>query len=138
MKTKNIVIIGLIVITNIVACKKDDTTPTTPSTGITRNDYFGSWSCTEIPVAKNQYFDCTISADANVINNIKITNFANLNGTAFAIVNGKSVVLPVQTISNNTFEGYGTLDNSKNLITWHYYVKTNTDSTVCNTTFNRK
>ncbi len=135
MKAKNFFIIGLVVFTSFSACKKDNTTTTSET--ITRTDYVGSWACTETPAAKILNFDCTITADANTETNINISNFANLHGTAFAIVSGKSVVLPKQTFSGNTFEGYGTMEN-KNFISWHYYVKDNTDSLVYNTTFNRK
>ena len=136
MKAKTIFIIGLFLIVGIVACKKDDDTTQT-DTAINRTNYVGTWSCTETQATK-LYFDCTISLDATTASNIKITNFANLHETAFAIINGNSVILPKQTFSNNTFEGFGSMDNSKNLITWHYYVKDNTDSLVYNTTFNRK
>lgn len=121
---------------SIAACKKDDT-PTTPTETITRADYVGSWSCTEVPLAKNLNFDCSIFIDATTTSNIRISNFASLNDTAFAIVNGKSVILPKQTYSGNTIEGYGNMEN-KNFINWHYYVKNNTDSSAYNTTFNRK
>jgi len=117
-----------------ISCEKidDNNNPT-----FSRDDYIGSWSCTEIPQTKNLYFDCLISADANVSDNIKIQNFASLNSTAFAIVNGKSVVLPKQVLNGNTIEGYGTMEN-KNYIRWSYYVKDNTDSVMYNTNFNRK
>ncbi len=136
MKTKNIFITGLLIIAGIAACKKDETT-STPTETTTRNDYVGSWECTEIPAAKDQYFDCTIYIDATTGSNIKIANFANLHDTAFAIVNGKSVILPKQTFSGNTFEGYGNFVN-EDYLTWHYYVKDNTDSSAYNTSFNRK
>ncbi len=136
MKTKNIFIIGVVVIAGFAACTKDDTI--TPVETIKRTDYVGSWACTEVPVAKNLNFDCIISLDPSTESNIKISNFASLNSNAFAIVNGKSLILPRQTINNNTVEGYGTMDNNKNFITWNYYVVDNTDSTVYNTTFNRK
>jgi len=136
MKTKNILILGFLLAASLAACKKDDTTPT-PTETISRVDYVGSWSCTEVPVAKNLNFDCSISIDNNTTTNIKIANFANLNGSAFAIVNMKSIVLPKQTISGNTVEGYGSMEN-RNFITWHYYVKDNTDSLTYNATFNRK
>ncbi|MEI6696172.1 MAG: hypothetical protein WCO13_08895 [Bacteroidota bacterium] len=135
MKAKNIFILGFILVAGLNACKKDDTTTSTET--FTRADYVGSWACTETPVAKILNFDCTITTDANTETNINISNFANLHGTAFAIVSGKNLVLPKQTFSGNTFEGYGTMEN-KNFITWHYYVKDNTDSLVYNTTFNRK
>ena len=136
MKTKNIFIVGLLIAASFTTCKKDDNN-TTPIDTITRADYVGSWSCTEVPVAKNLNFDCSISIDNSTTSNIKIANFANLNGSAFAIVSVKSVTLPKQTISGNTVEGYGSMEN-KNFITWHYYVKDNTDSLAYNTTFNRK
>jgi hypothetical protein len=135
MKTKNIFITVLIIAGFMGACKKDETT--TPVETISRTDYVGSWSCTEIPQAKNQNFDCTITLDATNTTKIKISNFANLNGTATAIVNANIVSLPKQSISGNTIEGNGTMEN-KNFITWNYYVKDNTDSLVYNTTFNRK
>jgi hypothetical protein len=135
MKTKKKLLLGLFIIAVITSCKKDNTT--TPTDSITRTDYVGLWACTEVPQAKNQNFDCTITIDATIAENIKISNFANLNNTAFVIVNGKSVILPKQTYNGNTIEGYGTMEN-KNFITWHYYVKDNTDSLVYNTTFNRK
>jgi hypothetical protein len=135
MKTKLIFILGIILITCISSCKKDEST--IPSETFTRNDYVGSWSCVEVQQVKGQNFDCIISLDAVVAENIKISNFANLQGTAFAVVSGKNLVIPKQTINNNTFEGYGSMSNI-NFITFHYYVKDNVDSVVYNTTFNRK
>ena len=146
MKTKNIFIIGLLIAASFAACKKDDTNtgsynPINPNDSnyvdSTRIDYVGLWDCTEVPVAKNQYFDCTILIDSTSGNKIKIKNFANLNATVIARVNNKSVILSKQTISGNTVEGYGNMEN-KDFITWHYYVKDNTDSMAYNTTFNRK
>ncbi|MFZ4400836.1 MAG: hypothetical protein ACOYO1_12440 [Bacteroidales bacterium] len=138
MKAKNILILGLFIILGFAACKKDITSngPSSQADS-TRNDYVGSWACTEIPVAKNLNFDCTISIDANTETNIKIANFANLNSNAYAIVSAKSVILPKQILSGNTVEGYATMENI-NFIRWHYYVKDNTDSMAYNTTFNRK
>ncbi|MCX6232478.1 MAG: hypothetical protein NTZ33_13155 [Bacteroidetes bacterium] len=135
MKTTRILIATLFIIISFSGCKKDDST--IPSATITRNDYVGNWSCVEVPQAKNQNFDCTISLDALIADNIKISNFANLQGTAYAVVTGKNLVIPKQTINNNTFEGYGTMNNT-NYITMHYYVKDNVDSLVYNTNLNRK
>lgn len=125
----------LLVAFALISCEKDDNNVNTTTT---RADYVGSWTCSETPVAKTLYYDCVISVDANTTDNIKLQNFAGLNLTAFAIVNGKSVILPKQTISGNTIEGYGTMENT-NYITWQYYVKTgNSDSIMYNTNFNRK
>ena len=119
----------------LIACEKEENNN---NEVFTRSDYVGIWSCTETPVAKNLYFDCEIVVDTNTSDNIKLKNFAGLNLTAFAIVSGKSVILPKQTISNNTIEGFGTMQN-KNYITWQYYVKEgNSDSSMYNTNFNRK
>jgi hypothetical protein len=127
-------VLGLSIIAIVlVSCEKDNTVIDTT----TRNDYVGSWTCTETPVAKNLYFDCIITIDANTDDNIKLQNFASLNATAFAIVSGKSVILPKQTLNGNTIEGYGTMNN-KDYISWSYYVKDNTDSVMYNTNFNRK
>jgi|DewCreStandDraft_4_1066084.scaffolds.fasta_scaffold38674_4 hypothetical protein len=131
---KKVVFLMVIAIFVVISCEKDDILPVDT---FTRADYVGLWSCTEVPLAKNQYFDCEIKIDNNNESNIKLTNFANLSGTAFAIVSGKNVVLPKQTINGNTIEGYGTMQN-KNYITWRYYVKDNTDSASYNTNFNRK
>jgi len=134
MKTKTQIILFLALFSGLISCTKDDTI--LPAETISRIDYIGTWTCVELPQTKNQNFDCIISIDANTENNIKISNFANLHGSAFAIVNGKNAILPRQTISGNTFEGYGNFEN-KNLINWHYYIKDNTDSLIYNTTFNR-
>lgn len=131
---KKVVFLMVIAFFVVISCEKDDILPVDT---FTRDDYVGMWSCTEVPLAKNQYFDCEIKIDNNNESNIKLTNFANLSGTAFAIVSGKNVVLPKQTINGNTIEGYGTMQN-KNYITWRYYVKDNTDSASYNTNFNRK
>lgn len=105
---------------------------------VTRNDYIGSWTCTEVPLSKIMYFDCEISIDANSDNKIKIQNFAGLNQTAFVKVNGKSLILDKQTLNGNTIEGIGNYVNN-NYITWQYYVKVgNSDSSMYNTNFNRK
>ncbi len=135
MKTLSIkkAILLSVIIFSLSSCEKEILNPTTT----TRADYTGLWSCTEVPVAKNLYFDCEITIDANTEDNIKIKNFASLNATAFAIVNGKSIILPKQTLNGNTIEGYGTMVN-KDYVTWSYYVKDNTDSTMYNTNFNRK
>jgi uncharacterized protein (TIGR02145 family) len=113
-----------------VRCIKEDTTT------INRIDYIGNWDCIEIPEAKNMNFTCTITLDSNTQTNIKILNFANLNSTVFAIVNGNSLIVPKQTLVGNTIEGNGTMQN-KNYITWNYYIKDNTDSITYNTTFIR-
>lgn len=131
---KKIVLLLAVVFIVTIGCEKDDITPVD---NYTRADYVGMWSCTEVPLAKNQYFVCEIKIDVNSEENIKLVNFANLTGTAFAIVSGKNVILPKQTIYGNTIEGYGTMQN-KNYITWRYYVKDNTDSASYNTNFNRK
>ena len=136
MKTTKIFIAAILVIISVSGCKKDDSIIPS-STTFTRNDYVGNWSCVEVPAAKNQNFDCTISLDALIAENIKISNFANLNGTAYAVVTGNNLVIPKQTINNNTFEGYGSMSNT-NLISLHYYVKDNVDSLVYNTNMNRK
>jgi len=130
---KFVLLISMLMLVTI-GCEKDDFAPIDT---LTRADYVGLWSCTEVPLAKNQYFDCEIKIDNVSEDNIKLINFANLSGTAFAIVSGKNVVLPKQTINGNTIEGYGTMQN-KNYITWRYYVKDNTDSASYNTNFNRK
>lgn len=136
MKTKNILILGLLIAMSIAACKKDDDT-TTPTETITRTDYVGSWSCTEVPIAKDFYFDCNISIDGVQGDTIKMKNFANLNNEiVIGIVSGKSIIIPKQVLIN-TVEGYGNMEN-KNFITWHYRVENNNDTTISNATFNRK
>ncbi len=136
MKRKVYSIIILFVLTTMVfySCKKDNTVQ---DLTVTRNDYLGSWDGTEVPVAKNQTFICDISADPNVSSNIKMLKFANIAGTAYAVVSGTNVTIPKQTVGINTIEGYGTMQN-KSYITWHYYVNDGADSLVYNTTFNKR
>ena len=137
MKFKSIKksLVLLLIATTVISCeqieKNEDIT-------VSRNDYVGSWTCTEVPLSKIMYFDCEISIDANSDNKIKIQNFAGLNQTAFVKVNGKSLILDKQTLNGNTIEGIGNYVNN-NYITWQYYVKVgNSDSSMYNTNFNRK
>lgn len=125
----------LLIATAVISCeeieKNEDIT-------VSRNDYVGSWNCTEVPISKTMYFECEISIEANSDNKIKIQNFAGLNQTAFVKVNGKSLILDKQTLNGNTIEGIGNYVNN-NYITWQYYVKVgNSDSSMYNTNFNRK
>ncbi len=119
----------------IISCEKTDNNQ---DITITRNDYVGTWTCTEVPITKAIYFDCDISIDENSEDKIKIQNFAGLNQIAYVKVNGKSLILPKQTLNGNTIEGIGNYVN-KDYITWQYYVKIgNSDSSMYNTNFNRK
>lgn len=125
----------LIITTAIISCEEIENNQ---EITVTRNDYIGLWTCTEVPIAKTMYFDCEISIDGNSDDKIKIQNFAGLNQIATVKVNGKSLVLPKQTLNGNTIEGVGNYVN-KNYITWQYYVKVgNSDSSMYNTNFNRK
>lgn len=119
----------------IISCEKIDNNQ---EVTITRNDYIGFWTVTEVPISKTMYFDCEISIDGNSEDKIKIQNFAGLNQIAYVKVNGKSLILPKQTLNGNTIEGVGNYVN-KDYITWQYYVKVgNSDSSMYNTNFNRK
>ena len=125
----------LIITTLIISCEEIEKNQ---EITVTRNDYIGLWTCTEVPIAKTMYFDCEISIDGSSEDKIKIQNFAGLNQIATVKVNGKSLILPKQTLNGNTIEGFGSYVN-KNYITWQYYVKVgNSDSSMYNTNFNRK
>ena len=133
-KVYSFLIVSVISLLIFYSCKKDDSTQ---PTNFTRDDYVGSWDGTEVPVVKNQTFICDISADPNVSSNIKMVKFANIAGTAYAVVSGANITIPKQTVGINIIEGYGTMQN-KSYITWHYYVNDGADSLVYNTTFNKR
>ena len=133
-KVFNSIIVLIISLLIFNSCKKDEAII---PTSVSRDDYIGSWDGTEVPAAKNQTFICVITADSSIGTNIRMLKFANIAGTAYAIVSGANVTIPKQTVDNFTIEGFGTMQN-KSYITWQYSISDGATSQKYNTTFNKR
>jgi hypothetical protein len=116
---RSLLLIFFIVV--VAACKKDAPAATATDT---RDNYVGTWRCTEKSNMGNQAFILTISKDPNSQAYLRFYNF-NMQGPNFfvnAIVNYANITIPTQTppSGGNTFniEGSGQLLNGQLNLTY--------------------
>ncbi|MEI6124408.1 MAG: hypothetical protein WCQ95_12360 [Bacteroidota bacterium] len=127
----NIILFVVISILGLYSCEKTTNDPPTD----VRDQYVGSWSCSESPLIN---YPVVIRLDSNNSTQILISNFHLLgsNAKAYAIATINNLTLPSQVISGNTFNGSGTLVNA-NKFTLKYYVNNLTDIDTVNATYTK-
>ncbi len=120
MNYKFFKIFSLIIITSVlflVSCEPDDVEPEDP-----RDDFAGSWLCTE---NTNVTYTVVISKDPAKSTQILLNNFHHLgtDEVVLATIAGSSVVIPKQNVCDNTMEvnGNGYME-TKSKISFDYYV----------------
>lgn len=108
-----------------VSCNPDDPDGSPQPVTDPRDQYIGSWTCTEVSqlYPAQTPFTVGISLSTGNSTQILISNFYHFGTTesAMAVVSGNTVTLPQQTVCNMTIHGNGTLETASK-ITWNYYV----------------
>jgi hypothetical protein len=99
-------IVAIVLAITLISCETGD--PVGPTDA--RDNYLGSWFCTETPVSpsgSNVTFNVNITKDVNDTTKIKISNFSSLTGFTVATVNGNSMSIASQNVDGNTVSGSG-------------------------------
>jgi hypothetical protein len=100
------------------ACEKSE--PDVPVSD--REKFLGTYTAeSDGPVSGPRNFNLVISASVSAPDQIKMVNFDDSNGTTvFASVSGSSLSISSQTISNDTYQGTGSI--SGNTLTINFTV----------------
>jgi hypothetical protein len=130
---KKILIIALLFVAFLSACDPNE------NIFITRDDYVGTWSCTdnEVLITK-QVYDVIIELDQDNSSMIIIRNFSNAGNTnhIHAVVASKNFTFESQTIAGETVYGDGKLI-SNNRIECTYTKSDAADNYNCTAIFTK-
>lgn len=133
MKKIYLILVSLIVVgLSFQSCSEDDDLL---ADGDVRDMFIGEWAVSD--VCSKQSYRSTISYDPTNTTQVLISNFANLNETAKAIVAGLSIVVDSQDLGNGyTVSGYGKLSLNGEVITWtSHHFETSGDITECSANY---
>lgn len=135
MKRVYLILISFALIgTGFQSCSKDDDLF---DDGDARDIFLGSWSV--VDECTKQSYRSTISYDPSNSAQVLISNYANLNKAAKAVVAGNSIVIESQDIGNGyTVSGYGKLSLNGEIINWtSHNFETTGDLTECTATYTK-
>jgi hypothetical protein len=96
--------------------------------------YLGTWHVYDTQQRLN--YDVVIERDGGSHDRIKLNNFADLGGTAYAMVSEHTVIINNQEINNYQFEGTGLYENS-NKLSFTYKLSDGIDEELRNAVFTK-
>lgn len=135
MNRVSLVLISIILIgIGFQSCTKEDDLF---DDGDARDIFLGSWSVND--ECTKQSYRSNISYDPSNSAQVLISNYANLNQTAKAVIAGNSIVIESQDIGNDyTVSGYGKLSLNGEIINWtSHNFETTGDLTECTATYTK-
>lgn len=133
MKKAYLILLSLFMIgIGFHSCTKEDNLL---ADGDARDMFIGDWGVSDD--CSKQSYRSTITYDPENLDQVQISNFANLNETVKAVVADLSIIIESQELKNGyTVSGYGTLSLNGKVITWtSHHFETDGEINKCTATY---
>ena len=135
-KTKELLLMGLIIVLGSISCNPDDDPFVDP--GDDRDKFMGAWSVNESCFKSN--YTVTITKDPGNSVQLLLANFCNPGSSyapAVGLVAGNKIFVSNQTIGDGWMvSGTGTLQNTHTIL-WTYNLVIAGNSLSCSSEFNK-